>query len=232
MSKMYFDIGANRGDAVWNALQMGFDKVIAFDPAPRMFSLLAQNYLTDSRVIPLKLAVSDIDGQQIEFYECGNGQFNQGDGSSTMEIYWLTDPKSRVAGMGYRTVKAYTVTLDTLIEKYGMPELIKIDVEGGESKVIAGLSYKPKQLNFEWHLEFMDRHIEDVKKLANVNGYEYFAPQFITHHLLEPTEYYPISDIDSIYDWIDLNKESWESNGWIQAGGLNRSADVGMIWVK
>lgn len=229
---LFFDIGANRGEATEKALKIGYDKVIALECAPRMYPLLAKNFFNDTRVVPLKFAVTDKMDQQIEFYECGNGEINQGDGSSTTELSWLTDPKSRVAGMSYRTVRAQTCTIDWLIEQYGVPDLVKIDVEGGEHKIIQTLSYKPKQIAFEWHLEFLDDYIKDVEKLDKYNGYKEFALQYITHHLEEPTEYRPIEEIQNIYDWIEKTKSAWENNGWLDAGGYNPKADVGMIWVR
>jgi hypothetical protein len=42
-----------------------------------------------------------------------------------------------------------TITLDLLIEKYGLPVFIKIDVEGFEEKVLQGLSRKIPFLSFE-----------------------------------------------------------------------------------
>lgn len=230
--RVFFDIGANRGEATAIALHQGFDKVIALEPAPRMFSLLAKNFLNDSRVVPLKLAVSDVHMQEIEFYECGNGELNQGDGSSTMEISWLTDGVSRVTGLGYRVVGATTCTMDWLTEQYGVPELVKIDVEGGESRVLAGMSTKPERLCFEWHYEYLDKHVEDIKRLGEKNGYTQYALQYITHHLLEPTEYRPISEVDGIYNWISETKPVWESRGWVEAGQYRHLADCGMIWLK
>lgn len=229
---LFFDIGANRGEATAAALNQGFTKVIALEPAPRMFSLLAQNFLRDPRVVPLKLAVSDVHNQSIEFYECGNGEFNQGDGSSTTEISWLTDGISRVTGMPYRTVGATTCTGDWLVEQYGLPDLVKIDVEGGESRVINGLQHKPERLCFEWHFEYLNRHIEDLVKLYNVNGYTEYAVQYITHHLVEPVEYFSLTKGVNPYEVIDKTKHDWEAGGWLEAGGYNNRADVGMIWVR
>ena len=81
---LLFDIGANRGDAVVAGLQRGFDKIIALEPAPKMFFMLHNNFRDDHRVIPLKFAVSDSNDEKIEFYECVE------DGLSTIEKSWLT----------------------------------------------------------------------------------------------------------------------------------------------
>lgn len=46
-------------------------------------------------------------------------------------------------------------TLDTLIEHFGVPQFIKIDVEGFEEKVISGLSTQPPLLSFEFTAMFL-----------------------------------------------------------------------------
>jgi hypothetical protein len=94
------------------------------------------------------------------------------------------------------------------------------------------MTCKTEKLCFEWHLEYMDKHIADLKRLAEVNGYTEFALQYITHHLLEPTQYRPISEADSVYSWINETKYEWSIGGWIHAGKYTPQADVGMIWVR
>ena len=42
-----------------------------------------------------------------------------------------------------------TITLDDLIAKHGVPDFIKIDVEGNERKVLSGLSHAVKYISFE-----------------------------------------------------------------------------------
>jgi len=81
---LLFDIGANRGDAVVAGLELGFDKIIALEPAPKMFMLLHNNFKNNPEVVPLKYAVSDSNNERIEFYECVE------DGLSTINIEWLT----------------------------------------------------------------------------------------------------------------------------------------------
>jgi FkbM family methyltransferase len=222
---LLFDIGANRGDAVVAGLQRGFDKIIALEPAPKMFSMLYNNFKNDSRVIPLKFAVSDSNDQNIEFYECVE------DGLSTIEKSWLTGENALYKGKEFKTIKATTITIDRLVEKYGSPDLIKIDVEGAESQVFGGMTCKPKMLCFEWSLFTLDQHVEQLKRLRDVNGYTEFALQYIIDHLVEPSEYRPLSTLESLPKWVNDTKDQWENGGWLEYHH-RETADVGMIWVK
>jgi hypothetical protein len=49
-----------------------------------------------------------------------------------------------------KTVQVPVTTLDALIGKHGMPSFIKIDVEGFEAEVLAGLTQPAKALSFEF----------------------------------------------------------------------------------
>ena len=218
---LLFDVGANRGDATVAGLALGYD-VIALEPAS-IYGELVKNFIYDPRVTPLKLAVSDSDYQQITFYEA------EEDGLSTMNKDWLTNPSMPYNGKPYKEVTATTITIDTLVLKYGEPDLIKIDVEGAEWSVFRGMS-KPYPMTFEWSLATLDEHIEQLKYLGGL-GYTQFAPQFIEHHL-QPSPYWlPISDPLAFAQWIKDYTPDWTAGGW-QKSGLRPTADVGMCWVR
>lgn len=224
---LIFDIGANRGDATTAALDKGYKKVIAVEPAPKMFSLLARRFIYDSRVTPLKFAVSDTNNEIIEFYECVE------DGLSSTEKSWLTDPSMPYNGKPYRTVSAITCTLDWLMEQYGNPDLIKIDVEGSESQVLTGLTKKPKAICLEWTIETIDQHVEQLERLKKVNGYKEYCLQYITPYLDHPSFIYRnIENPSELKDWIAETQDWWTTIGWKQEGNLRPTADVGMIWVR
>jgi FkbM family methyltransferase len=222
---LLFDIGANRGDAVVAGLNKGFDKIIALEPAPKMFYMLYNNFKNDQKVVPLKFAVSNSNNENIEFYECVE------DGLSTIEKSWLTGKDAIYNGKQFRTIKAITCTIDHLVEKYGLPDLVKVDVEGAESQVFEGMTCKPKQLCFEWSLFTLDQHLGQLKRLRDINGYTEFALQYITDHLVEPTIYKSMSEIDYLTEWIEDTKDEWENGGWLEYS-LRQSTDVGMIWVR
>lgn len=220
---LLFDIGANRGDAVVAGLNSGYSKVIALEPAPKVFKDLVSNFIYNTNVVPLKLAVSSENDQNIEFYECVE------DGLSSIEKKWLTGSDMPYNGKEYRTIRATTITLDSLVDIYGIPDLIKIDVEGAEWFVFRGMTKKYGTLTFEWTDVTLDQHSAQLKYLDSL-GYTEVAPQFIVHHLAEPVKWFSIKDFD-LSAWVDVYKDEWINGGW-KSANLRPTADVGMCWVR
>lgn len=217
-----FDIGANRGDFTLAALAKGY-RVVALEPAPRVFSALVGNFIYNSNVTPLKYAVSGSDYATIEFFEADE------DGLSTLNLDWLTDETMPYAGKPYRTITATTITIDTLALKYGVPDLIKIDVEGAEWSVFKGLSSKMGTIAFEWTDVTIPEHQLQLEYLS-VGGYTKVAPQFIEHHCEQPDVWFDLKTFD-LDAWRNKNKSLWE-NGYWKKSNLRPTADVGMLWVR
>jgi hypothetical protein len=84
----------------------------------------------------------------------------------------FSDPEYSTKWTGEVTVK--TITLDTLIKRYGMPGLIKIDIEGYEYIAIRGLTSKAKTICFEWTEELFNNCINTVDYIKSL-GYSEFA---------------------------------------------------------
>jgi FkbM family methyltransferase len=216
-----FDIGANRGDATIAGLQQGY-KVIACEPAPRIYAELVKNFIYNPNVIPLKIAASDSVGT-IEFYEA------EEDGLSSLNKDWLTDESLPYHDKPFRTVKVNTTTIDLLAEKYGEPDLMKIDVEGAEWSVFKGMTKYHGKLAFEWTDVTLDEHQAQLEYLAGL-GYKEVGPQFITNHLEEPKKWYPLKGFN-FSEWVANNSSAWINEEW-KAAGLRPTADVGMCWVS
>jgi len=67
------------------------------------------------------------------------------------------------------TTEVETTTLDSLIERYGLPYFIKIDVEGYERHAIGGLSYRIPYISFELNLpEYTEEGIECLRLLSDL----------------------------------------------------------------
>lgn len=220
---LLFDIGANRGDATVAGVKLGY-KVIALEPAPKVFAELVRNFIYDPNVVLLRLAVSEKHGERIEFYECVE------DGLSTMEKSWLTDSSMPYNGKEFRTINVNTCTMDWLVEQFGKPDLIKIDVEGAEWAVLRGMTKHSGKIALEWTMETMGKHNEQLQYLKSI-GYTKFKLQFIEHHLVEPEDAWQKIDEDTDLEKIRQDKQFWwVSKGW-KKSNLRPTADVGMLWV-
>jgi FkbM family methyltransferase len=223
---LMFDVGANRGDAVVAGLAQGY-RVIAIEAAPRVFGELVNNFIYNPDVVPLKMAVSDKDGKRLKFYEADE------DGLSTLNKDWLTNERMPYAGKPHREIEVNTITIDTLADKYGNPDLIKIDVEGAEWQVMKGMTrHYGGTLCFEWTFETMHQHEDQLDYLFTL-GYREVAPQYIVSHLEQPDEWFDlrVNNSNQLLAWHQLTSDDWIDGGW-KVAGLRPTADVGMIWVR
>jgi hypothetical protein len=46
-------------------------------------------------------------------------------------------------------VDVHVTTIDALAAQYGIPDFVKIDTEGFDDQVIAGMSFRPSHISFE-----------------------------------------------------------------------------------
>lgn len=219
---LFFDVGANRGDAVVAGLNKGY-KVVGIEAAPKIFDALESNFKGNPDVRLLKFAVASKDFQTVKFYECIE------DGLSTLNKNWLTAETMPYKGKQFWEVEVPTITIDTLSKLYGEPDLIKIDVEGAEWEVFKGMSKKHGTLVFEWTNVTIGEHQSQIEYLSNL-GYTEIGPQFIEHHLQEPEKWYRIEE-QRLDDWVIANLTEWEDGKW-KGSNLRPTADVGMCWVR
>lgn len=160
---LIFDIGANRGDFS----QKYFDTctVVAVEPNSSLIECLKQRFVS-SKVFIEPCAVSD-KISTIDFFICSIDQ------QSSCNKNWLTTMRYKNDGIS-NTVHVVATTLDSLIEKYGEPFHIKIDVEGYELEVVSGLSKRVGSIQFEYIIEnFEDMSVPVIQKLQQL-GYDKF----------------------------------------------------------
>jgi FkbM family methyltransferase len=116
-----FDIGANAGVvSLWLAHCVGpTGRVVSVEANPSTFAHLDRwiTAMGATTVMPIHRAISDVDGQGVaivnprSFFGMDTGGFIQ---------------------PGHARIDARTIRIDTLVQRFGMPQLIKIDVEGAE----------------------------------------------------------------------------------------------------
>jgi FkbM family methyltransferase len=177
---MYFDIGSNIGK--WALANIDrCDKIVSVEASPYTFQRLA-NHCKHDRILLLNYAVCNNDGKDITFYHA------DADVLSTINKEWLTSESSRFHNYSFTEIVCKTITIDQLIAEHGKPEMIKIDVEGGEYECITSLTQKVDVLCFEWASEVNDITFKCLDYLATL-GFTEFYVQFGDEYTYRPTVY-------------------------------------------
>ncbi|WP_282601740.1 FkbM family methyltransferase [Paracoccus sp. PARArs4] len=72
-----------------------------------------------------------------------------------------------------RRQQVQVTTLDQVIAQHGLPQFVKIDVEGFEEDVLAGLSQPVPMLSVEYLPAFRDRTLRVMARLAQLGDYRF-----------------------------------------------------------
>lgn len=132
--KTIFDIGANEGQFADKMLLLFPEAVIySFEPIPETFVLLQKNFENVKRLKAINLALGDSTGEI---------SFNKNEYSPSSSLLPLSDKHVENFDYAVKT-NPISVKIDKLdnvmsSEKFDLPLLIKIDVQGFEDKVIKG----------------------------------------------------------------------------------------------
>ena len=196
---MFFDIGSNIGN--WSLANINnCNKIISIEASPITFNKLVINCKND-KIILLNYAVCNNNGADIKFYQA------QSDTISTINKDWLTSGISRFNNSKYTEITCKTITIYNLIEKYGIPNLIKIDVVGGEYECISSLTKKVDLLCFEWASELNDITFRCLDYLLNL-GFLHFNLQFEDNYTFRPNVFYDIETIKILLNKT-IPKKHW-----------------------
>ncbi|RYF44440.1 MAG: FkbM family methyltransferase, partial [Cytophagaceae bacterium] len=85
-----------------------------------------------------------------------------------------TTQSGRFAGVRWeRREICEIITMDALIEAHGRPRFVKIDVEGFESEVLAGLTTAVPALSVEWVPELPENAEKCIRRLMELGDYEF-----------------------------------------------------------
>lgn len=145
---LIFDIGAFDGHKTEAFLKIA-DKVISCEPDQFNYTVLKARFGHKKNVALENKAVADMPGERRFLIHHPGSAFNtlSQKWKQTLEEDQLEKWDEKIKFTGEYTVPV--TTLDLLIEKYGKPDFIKIDVEGYEQNVLKSLSVPVPFISFE-----------------------------------------------------------------------------------
>lgn len=169
---LVFDVGAHLGDRTRAFSRLGA-RVVALEPQPQLFRWLRRLVGSRPDVILRGEAVGRESGEAMLAVSRKTPTV------STLSQHWQTDLGHNNPSFGAvsweDSVPVPLVTMDQLIAEYGLPDFCKIDVEGFEAEVLAGLSRPVPALSLEFVAGALDVAEAAVRRLVALGPYEFNA---------------------------------------------------------
>jgi len=160
-----FDVGTNNGNKTEKMLEMG-TKVLCIEPQLSCVEYIKKRFQGNPniQIVPKAAGAQKSNGEIF---------ISQAHTLSSMSKEFMQETsKERFKGVTWNsTQKIEIITLDELIETFGMPAFCKIDVEGFEVEVLKGLTKPINTLSIEFVPELKHNTIECINLLKNIGNY-------------------------------------------------------------
>lgn len=174
-----FDVGANLGQSI-EAFRASGARVVALEANALCLPTLAYSFRRDPEVLVVNKAVGSTSGTaKLHFHRTAStasirNDWNDGDDS---------------------VVEVEMITLEQLFAQHGVPRLLKVDVEGFEEEVFAGLEQPVPIIYFEMHGREFDAvirilgRLESLGKIESVNAVSEDHGSWLLDRWVSPAEF-------------------------------------------
>ena len=164
-----FDIGSHVGDRI-GAFRRRGARVVALEPQPDCAHVVREIYRDDDRVTLVESACGPKPGRLTLHINSANPTVT----TASTDFVKAADGAGGWEGQKWdRAIEVPVTTLDALIATYGRPAFVKIDVEGFEGDVLAGLSQPLPMLSFEFTTIQRDVAFACIGRLGHIGRYQF-----------------------------------------------------------
>lgn len=143
---LVFDVGANVGEKTTVFLRLGA-RVVALEPNRECIERLHSKFVEALRFghLTVLCVAAGCREDIIKFHVLKNASTLS---TGSEEFIRLLPNYDNLQAC---VIEIPTITLDSVIEQFGKPTFIKIDAEGMDALILAGLHFRPRYLSFEFN---------------------------------------------------------------------------------
>jgi FkbM family methyltransferase len=162
-----FDIGTNVG-GFSNAYHGKFNKIVAIEAHPLTYETAKNNLSNYPNIEVINRAVSDLDDVSLDLF-----LFSNEDSGSTSILNTRDSSQTKD-----RSHQVNSISYNSLVKQYGVPQYMKIDCEGGEynflmNQDLSGIEFMAIEIHYRFLTTAQQKDLlEHLLKYFNIHSHK------------------------------------------------------------